>query len=78
MLASMVFWKIKLGDLSRPRIDYLRAIAGAPIDFDSLTPDQERNVADGEGQNSQHRLQRIKNMGSRFPATGWMALRRGV
>lgn len=44
----MVFWKIERGDLSRPRIDYLRAIAVAPIDFDSLTPDLERNVADGK------------------------------
>jgi hypothetical protein len=48
MLTSMVFWKIKLGDLSTTQIDYLRAIAVAPTDFDLLPPDQERNVADGK------------------------------
>jgi hypothetical protein len=52
MLASMAFQKMELDHLSRTRIDCLRAIALAPIDFDSPTPDQERKVADRKAKKS--------------------------
>ena len=55
MLAAVAFQKAELDEISRARIDQLKAIALDPIDFDSWTPDQQRKVTEGKEKQSASR-----------------------
>jgi hypothetical protein len=46
MFAATTFERMELDDFSRTRISDLKSIALDPIDFDSPTPDEERNMVE--------------------------------